>query len=268
MEFYESLKKTNNKYKNNKIQSIHNFMNIWGVGLKKAHNIVNKKIYSINQLRNIVSKNNIKLTYQQKLGLKYYNNLKKRILRKEILEYTNSLKKLFKKYSFIKIHNAGSYRIGKADSGDIDLILTYEDENKTKNKTKNKINKINKINKKYVKELFFEIMYKNNLIIDILSSGKDKTIFITKNNINKKNIYRKVDVAIIEKSVLPWYLLYFGSSRDFSKQIRTLASKKGYKLTEKGLFNKISGTKINFKPKNEKDIFKYLDINYIKPIDR
>jgi apurinic endonuclease APN1 len=256
LEFYESIKK-----RNNKIQAIHNFMNIWGIGLKKAHNIINKKIYSINQLKNIISRNKdykiIKLTSQQKLGLKYYNDLKKRIPRKEISEYTNSLKKLFKKYSFIKIHNAGSYRISKIESGDIDLILTYDN-------TKDKQH----INKKYVKELFFNIMNKNNLIIDILSSGNDKTIFITKDNINKKKIYRKVDIAIIEKSYLPWYLLYFGSSKDFSKQIRTLVSKKGFKLTEKGLFNKISGSKINFKPKTEKDIFKYLGITYIKPIDR
>jgi apurinic endonuclease APN1 len=266
LEFYESLKKNNNI---KRINAIHNFMNIWGVGTKKAHSIVNKKIYSINELKKALNtKKNIKLSTQQKLGLKYYNNLKKKIPRKEILEYTNYLKKLFKKYNFIKIHNAGSYRISKSESGDIDLILTFDD-------TKNKIH----IKKKIIKKLFFTVMNKNNLIIDILSSGKDKTIFITKcKNINNHNhnhnynhnkkIFRKVDIAIIKESDLPWYLLYFGSSKDFSKKIRIIASKKGYKLTEKGLFNKISGKKINFKPKTEKDIFKYLEIDYIEPKNR
>ena len=32
-----------------------------------------------------------------------------------------------------------------------------------------------------------------------------------------------------------FYMLYFSSSKDFSKKIRKIASDKGYKLNEKGL---------------------------------
>jgi len=42
----------------------------------------------------------------------------------------------------------------------------------------------------------------------------------------------------------------------------------GYKLNEKGLFDKNSGEKINFIPKDEKDIFHFLKINYVKPENR
>ena len=62
-------------------------------------------------------------------------------------------------------------------------------------------------------------------------------------------------------------MLYFGSGRDFSKKIRAIASKKGYKLNEKGLFDK-NNRIINFNPKSEEDIFKYLDIDYVKHEDR
>jgi hypothetical protein len=52
-------------------------------------------------------------------------DLQKRIPRKDIKQFTNYLKKLMKKYD-IKIENAGSYRLGKKDSGDIDLIFAIK----------------------------------------------------------------------------------------------------------------------------------------------
>ena len=75
-------------------------------------------------------------------------------------------------------------------------------------------------------------------------------------------------MLFINTKELPWYLLYFGSSRDFSKNIRLYASKKGYKLNEKGLFDKITGEKIKLNIKTEEDIFKFLKIKYIKPENR
>ena len=74
-----------------------------------------------------------------------------------------------------------------------------------------------------------------------------------------------MDIGFVEEKHKYFYILYFSSSRDFSKKIRLIASKKGYKLNEKGLFEKKSGKLIDFQPKSEKDIFNYLDMNYIKP---
>jgi DNA polymerase/3'-5' exonuclease PolX len=135
----------------------------------------------------------------------------------------------------------------KEKSGDIDIILTYKNIDNIKNK-------------------FYNILFKNKIIKSTLLSGITKSIYIIKTIYNKK--FRKMDIAFIEEKLLPWYILYFGSSKDFSKKIRIIASKKGYKLTEKGLFNKKSGKKINFVPKNEKDIFNFLKINYVNPENR
>ena len=97
-------------------------------------------------------------------------------------------------------------------------------------------------------------------------SGNEKSIYIVK--LKDFKYFRKLDVAFVLDSNLPWYLLYFGSGREFSKKIRIIASKLGYKLNEKGLFDKNNGEKINFYPKNEKDIFDYLNIEYIEPEKR
>jgi DNA polymerase (family 10) len=108
-------------------------------------------------------------------------------------------------------------------------------------------------------------MTKKNIIIDTISIGQQKSMHIVK--LSKKP-YRKMDVAIIENKYLPWYLLYFGSSREFSKKIRLHASKLGYKLNEWGLFDKNSGEHIDFYPKSEEEIFKYLILDYVSPEER
>ena len=78
----------------------------------------------------------------------------------------------------------------------------------------------------------------------------------------------QMDIGFVEEKHKYFYILYFSSSRDFSKKIRLFASKKGYKLNEKGLYDKKSGKIIDFQPKSEKDIFDYLEFEYISPENR
>ena len=257
LEIYENIKKNKN------IKSIKLFQEIWGIGPELAKNIVSKGILNIKDLINAVHNKKIELTYSQKIGLKYYNDLKHKIPHDEITYYTNIIKdelskinnknsKNSKNSKNIQIINAGSYRSLKNYSGDIDLIVSYKNMN---------IEKVNSI--------FDKIFKKMNLIHDILSKGLQKCIYIIKDKSNLQYKYfRKMDIAFVENENVVWYLLYFGSSRDFSKKIRSIASKKGYKLSEKGLFNRVTGEKINFSPKNEKDIFNYLEMKYLEPKNR
>ena len=251
LEIYENIKKNKN------IKSIKLFQEIWGIGPELAKDIVSKGIFNIKDLINAIKKNIIQLTESQKIGLKYYNDLKRKIPHDEITYYTNIIKNELSKINSknsknIQIINAGSYRSLKNYSGDIDLIISYKNIN---------IEKVNSI--------FDKIFKKINLVHDILSKGLQKCIYIVKdkNNLQYK-YFRKMDIAFVENENVVWYLLYFGSSRDFSKKIRSIASKKGYKLSEKGLFNRATGEKINFSPKNEKDIFNYLNIKYLEPKNR
>ena len=72
---------------------------------------------------------------------------------------------------------------------------------------------------------------------------------------NKKSKVHQLDIGFMKKHKY-FYILYFSSSRDFSKKIRLEASRKGYKLNEKGLYD-ASGKLIDFQPKSEKDIFNF-----------
>ena len=114
LNIYENIKK------NNKSKSIILFQNIFGIGTEKARYIISQNIYTIKDLENAVKNNKIKLTHQQLIGLKYYDDLKNKISRDEITNFTNYIKELIENDN-IKIYNAGSYRIGKSESNDIDL---------------------------------------------------------------------------------------------------------------------------------------------------
>lgn len=239
--------------KNSKLSNAHTieiFKKIWGIGTIKAKMLLKEDIHSINDLKKAIKNGKIKLTEQQSIGLKYYEDINKRIPRNEITLYTKFIKNIFKDINYLEIYNAGSYRMGKKDSGDIDIIITYDNKN---------------MDIKKIDEMVYNRL-KDEIIKEILSRGIEKNIYIVK--LPKTKIYRQMDIAIIDKKYLPWYLLYFGSSEGFSKKIRIEASKKGYKLNDKGIYNKKTGKRIDFDPKDERDIFKYLGLEYIKPEDR
>ena len=101
---------------------------IYGVGPKKAKELVAAGITTIEELRN----NEDKLNDKQKLGLKYYEDIQKRIPRKEIEEFDKTFKDIF--YAVAppgsKFEIVGSYRRGAKNSGDIDIIITNKENNK------------------------------------------------------------------------------------------------------------------------------------------
>jgi apurinic endonuclease APN1 len=276
---YENFKKTQ---KLNSLNYIKEFKKIWGIGNSAVKKIIAKKIYTINDLKNAIKKNKLKLTEQQMIGLKYYEDLNKRIPREEIKKYTIFLNKIIKDIEQkinsninLVLYNAGSYRMGKKDSGDIDLILTINNNNNNNNNNidnnNNNIDNNNNNNNidnliNSIQESFYDILIKKDIIKDTLLKGTNKSTYVIK--LPNEKYHRQMDIAFIENKYLPWYLLYFGSSKDFSKKIRLIASKKGYKLNEKGLYYKRNGKRVDFEPKTEKDIFDFLKIQYVKPENR
>ena len=112
------------KEKNNPILL---FSKVYGIGPKKAKELINKGITSIQQLK----ENEELLNDKQKIGLKYYEDIIQRIPRSEIELYKKMLESNFKESappdSTFEI--VGSYRRGNETSGDIDIIITNKNNN-------------------------------------------------------------------------------------------------------------------------------------------
>ena len=241
------------EFKKNPIVLAHrNLTTVFGIGPKKAEELISHGILSVDDLK---GDENVKLTSAQKIGLKYYDDLLKKISRKEsenirkLIE--NEFKKVFNEVEF-EVILAGSYNLGKKTSGDIDIVLSI-----------NNIKKLNGILKTFVTHLF-----ENNILLDTLSGSKipsDKqTNYIGLIKVNS-NPVRHIDIHVIKSEELPFHMLYFGSGEQFSRIIRKKAKDLGYKLNNKGLFNS-NGKKINIK--TEKNVFNKLNLSLVHPKNR
>jgi len=151
---------------------------IYGVGPKKAQELVNKGITSIDKLRTSLEENPKLLNDVQKKGLQYYEDILERIPRSEIELYKNIFQKSFDsiKEDDSKFEIVGSYRRGSQSSGDIDVIMT----------SKNRKVFVN----------FMDDLLKQNIIVEVLSRGPTKSLVITKLDDNSKA--RRVDFLYSE----------------------------------------------------------------------
>ena len=221
---------------------------VYGIGPQKAKELVKKGITTIKQLR---EQQNTVLNDVQRKGLRFYEDILKRIPRKEIDDYNKIFQKTFKKVGDKNSHYeiVGSYRRGLTSSGDIDVIITSGDPN--------------------VFEKFLDSLISQNIIVEVLSRGKNKCLVVSK--IPNSDTYRRTDFLYSTMEEYPFSILYFTGSKGFNAVMRGHALKRGYSLNEHG-FSKIDkgvkGSLIDHVFTNEKSIFDFLELQYKTPIER
>jgi NAD-dependent DNA ligase len=222
---------------------------IYGVGPKKAKDLVEKGITTIAQLR---ERQDDLLNDVQKIGLKYYEDILERIPRSEIDEYNTIFKTSFDKVSVpgSDYEIVGSYRRGAHSSGDIDAIVTTPDPKVFQN--------------------FIDVLLEKEVIVEVLSRGKTKCLVIAK--LPNFKTARRVDFMYTSQEEYPFAVLYFTGSKTFNTVMRGHALKMGLSLNEHGLYKKQPGKEKEEKVANsfndEKDIFDYLKLEYKEPKDR
>jgi len=224
------------------------FMGIHGIGPKNAAELVKSGFKSIEDLKNCP---NIEehLNNVQMIGLKYYEDLQLRIPREEIEKHEKNLKKIYKLCNFPKdtVHFtiAGSYRRGKVDSGDIDILFT----------SKNK--------KKY--DDFIDKLKEMNYLVEDLARGPKKYNGICKYG---NNPCRRIDIMYTKPQEYPFAILYFTGSMEFNTKMRANLLEQGLSLNEYSLKDNDTKKPVDHKFVKEEDIFEYLNMDYVHPCDR
>ena len=215
------------------------------IGTSAATKLYDKGIGSISDLE----KHPELLNRKQKLGLTYHKDLAKRIPRKEMDKW-NALAVGMAEKLKIKLEIVGSYRRGVESSGDIDIMISDTNPDSM--------------------ELLIHDLTKQGYILDEFVHGKKKFGGVAK--IDK--VCRKLDIAFYPPEQYPYALLHWTGSGDFNQLIRGFARKKGMTLCEYGLYNIDGKVKISIPGEiecgvfEEKDIFRYLGIDYIEPCHR
>ena len=234
-------------------QVIDTLLKVHGIGPAKAKQLVEEHgVRSISELRERQDK---LLNDKQKMGLKYYEEFDLRIPRAEMLKHEEYIKEIFK--SFEKgyvVEVSGSFRRGEKDSGDIDLLITHPDE------TLNHDQMFSNIITKFINDKY---------ITDIFARGNKKCLAVCKAKRHKHS--RRIDLMMTAKHEFPFALLYFTGSGPFNVEMRNWAIERGLSLSEYGLKH-LSGEKkgqfVDHVFHNERDIFKYLGLEYIPPCER
>ncbi len=236
-----------------KVNYIDNLLNITGVGNVRAKKWLEMDIKTIDDVIKAKNDKLIDTTHHIDIGIKYYYDLMEKIPRSEIDEIKIIIGDNLKLINKDLIYDiCGSYRRGTSYSGDIDILITNPKfiENISKN------NYLEKIVKK-LKEI--------NFIVDSLTDkGDTKYMGICK--LTDKSKARRIDIRVIDYQSYYVALLYFTGNKNFNIYIRKEALKHNYSLNEYGMIDTRDNSIIFMK--SEEEIFKKLNIPYLKPEER
>jgi DNA polymerase/3'-5' exonuclease PolX len=176
-------------------------------------------------------------TEGQWIGIQLYYDLIQRIPREEIQLAEKLLHQCLDPLG-IEFEIAGSYRRGKANSGDIDILVIDNPD-------------MDVLNTVVQCPLF---RYR-------LAQGEKK--FLGVGLIDQ--LHRRIDVELVQPQHYPFAIVYFTGPGSFNVKMREYAAHHGLRLNEKGLF----GSEGEFYPaQSEKDLFHILGLKYLTPEER
>jgi DNA ligase 1 len=244
--------------------AVENLIKIPGIGPSNASKLYKENnIKTIEDLKNIYKINNKIINSKQAIGLIHYDDLQERIPREEMDAWRDILSDIFlETLKELNINGtielAGSYRRGKPDSGDIDILITTDFYNPLLMQT-------------YYNNL---IKYKIITRTNTISNGPVKIMVVGKID----DLFRHIDIFYYEKEIYPFALLFTTGSKEFNVSLRAHAIKNGYSLNERNLTHISSGRTVLPEeylikiekplPETEEDIFNFLDYKYIEPKKR
>ena len=234
-------------FENEKNNPIHIFEEVYGIGPKKAKELV--EVYGITTMAELERRKNEVLNEKQQIGLLYHQDIMKRINRDEIDMYNVLFQQIVKQVGnkdSASVTIVGSYRRGELTSGDIDVILTPS---------------LHFYNK------FIDILIEENYIVEVLSRGQSKCLVIMKLHTESAS-YRRVDFLFSPPNEYAFAILYFTGSKEFNTAMRQHALNMGYTMNEHGIQSTTNNNK-NIPPLlTEQSIFDFLFLVYKRPSER
>ncbi|EQC33009.1 hypothetical protein, variant [Saprolegnia diclina VS20] len=256
-----TLRKLEAKKADARLQVLRTFANIWGVGPSTATSLYSQGFRSLDALR---MRQDEVLNPQQRIGLEHYADFLVKIPRAEVEDIQAIVKA-----TVAMIHptavsvTCGSYRRGKLQSGDVDILITdpLADECVL------------------LPDLLREL-HKRAFLTDDLTTVTEHHIggcdsYMGVCRVDESRPFRRIDLKVYPRHLFGFAQLYFTGSDHFNRSMRAFAKQKGYSLTDRGL-TKVARAKGAKKLKqapglicpDEKDVFIALQLPYKRPEER
>ncbi|CCC09399.1 hypothetical protein SMACR_05184 [Sordaria macrospora] len=266
------------------------FLKIYDVGTGRANKWISKGFRTLDDL-----KQKANLTPNQRIGIEHYEDLNTRIPRSEVAALGDYIKKEAAQIDpIVELLIGGSYRRGAESSRDVDFIVTKKDTTSSADLV-----------------AFFERLLKvltdKGCVVATLSAlnttrpGKDgpgskwlgccvlpraheptndkvKTRRSAKSASPKtpQPVWRRVDFLLVPETEYGAALIYFTGNDIFNRSMRLLASKKGMRLNQRGLYKEVMRGRDRVKVtqgelvegRDERKIFEILGVNWREPEER
>lgn len=238
------------RLRNDKIVQAHElFSKIAGVGVATIDKWITLGVYTLGDLRKAITEGIIVLNQAQKIGLRNYSALNKRHPRSfgtVVLGDMLGIMRGVRKDVIAEV--VGSYRRGRVDIGDIDIIVTLAD------------------NSDSILLQLRELIEHDPRCGGIFMWGPSRAGFVWCTGPHKvARECAQVDLLFTKYESYYAALNYFTGSRDHNDYVRGVAKKKGYRLNQYGLF-KINGARMTLiHLDSERAIYDTLGLDYVEP---
>ncbi|CAE7594630.1 polb [Symbiodinium pilosum] len=237
----EELKRDSDVIALRELRSVH------GIGAVRAAELVERGIRSLAHLREAVAKNQVHLDAAQVVGLRHCEEFMKRIPYAEMLEHHQKLEALrLKNNPSLLLTVCGSYRRGRPDCGDIDVLISHPDYTTAK-RDANAGGKL--------LHGFVESLKTSGYVTADLAFGNTKFMGVCRLS-GEDRLHRRLDIRCLPKDQYHFGMLYFTGSAALGVKMRLKAIEMGLTLSEYGLENRRTGEKVA--ANSEKDIFRTL----------
>ncbi|KAF5372585.1 hypothetical protein D9758_005201 [Tetrapyrgos nigripes] len=245
------------------------FRGIYGVGNRIGLQWYNQGARTLQDLK--TGKFGIKLTPAQKIGLEFYDDINTRMPRSEAQELFERIKPIALSIDpdlFVEI--MGSYRRGKADCGDIDILITRDDSDGRTHQG---------ILKRLLKKLYSADILTEDLAVP---SSYDEEEAIYRGLCHLPRVpgakRRRIDFLCTPWKARGAALLYYTGDDIFNCSMRLKARSMGYSLNQRGLYDKVIRNPRKWAEKldnghiiaadTEQDIFRILGVPWQEPHER
>lgn len=274
------------------VKSLQSLTSVIGIGESLAKKLlIDYKIQSVEELRKGITDGKLSkiMNNQVMIGIKYYDDLQLRITRAEIKEVGDYIKNIPNIISSsLNVDICGSYRRGKMDSHDIDIMIMHPEIRTSADIGSSEVQWL---------QILVDQLIETGIIAS-LTYGPTKfmgVIYWWSDALNRK-VARRIDIIWVPKDSYYSSLLHFTGSDLLNRSMRMTALKLGYTLNNHGIYplkeagkykNSKGADTINHKTialdekapkhyitdvkiplKSEKEIFDILGMKYLEPHER
>lgn len=250
------------------------FLGVYGAGITTAKMWINKGFKSLDDLRQRAD-----LTFGQQIGVEHYEDLNNRIPRVEVAKLGEYVKKEAAKIDQgVEFLIGGSYRRGADSSGDIDFIVTKQGTTSSSDLNPFLDNLVGNLERQgfLTAALAAHTSHKGDggskwhgcCVLPRITGFNDDDSY--------RPVWRRIDFLLVPETEFGAALIYFTGNDLFNRSLRLLASRKGMRLNQRGLYKDVlrghNREKITqgelVEGRSERKIFQILGVEWREPDQR